>query len=151
MLATSTDCSPPPPIGSTTRATTAAAIASSEKAAAAAAGEAPAKPARPVPVASPSVPAADATMANTNVELAQPGDGKTFTLQMKAFSRAEEAEAFASKLRANGHQVRVEAHEVKGRIWHRVRLGSFDNWADGLAAKEDFERREKIIAYVVRN
>ena len=104
-----------------------------EKAAAAAAGEAPAKPARPVPVASPSVPAADATMANTNVELAQPGDGKTFTLQMKAFSRAEEAEAFASKLRANGHQVRVEAHEVKGRIWHRVRLGSFDNWASRAA------------------
>lgn len=124
-----------------------------EKAALAAAAEGqakPTKPAKPVPVASPSVPT-DSTLANaSSMAPTKPSDGKTFTLQMKAFSRAEEAEAFASKLRANGHQVRVEAHEVKGRIWHRVRLGSFDNWADGLAAKEDFERREKIIAYVVR-
>lgn len=123
---------------------------------AAPAGEAAApKPAKAVPVASPTVPAADVTMAKTSprsaVKAPAPGDGKTFTLQMKAFSRAEEAEDFASKLRANGHEVRVEAHEVKGRIWHRVRMGTFDSWADGLAAKEAFEQREKIIAYVVRH
>lgn len=77
------------------------------------------------------------------------GDRK-FTLQMKAFSRPEEAEAFAAPLRANGHDIRVEAHEVKGRIWHRVRMGEFSSWEDGLAAKESFEKREKVIAYVVR-
>lgn len=116
-----------------------------------------AKPAaqRPVPVASPAVPAADATtLARVAEEGAQDdlgsGDGKKFTLQMKAFSRVEEAEAFATKLRANGHQVRIEAVEVKGRIWHRVRMGTFDDWATGLAAKQEFEQREKIIAYVVK-
>ena len=77
------------------------------------------------------------------------GDRK-FTLQMKAFSRPEEAEAFAAPLRANGHDVRVEAHEVKGRIWHRVRMGEFTTWEDGISAKESFEKREKVIAYVVR-
>lgn len=111
-------------------------------------------PSKPVPVASPAVRSADPTtlarMGEAVVSGAQDGDGKKFTLQMKAFSRLEEAEAFASKLRANGHQVRIEATEVKGRIWHRVRMGSFDNWADGLAAKQDFEQRERLIAYVVK-
>lgn len=109
---------------------------------------------KPVPVASPAVHSADpatlARMGEAVVSGAEDGDGKKFTLQMKAFSRLEEAEAFASKLRANGHQVRIEATEVKGRIWHRVRMGSFDNWADGLAAKQDFEQRERLIAYVVK-
>lgn len=80
---------------------------------------------------------------------ASSGDRK-FTLQMKAFSRPEEAEAFAAPLRANGHDVRVEAHEVKGRIWHRVRMGEFTTWEDGLSAKDAFESNEKVIAYVVR-
>jgi cell division protein FtsN len=73
-----------------------------------------------------------------------------YTLQMKAFSKKEEAEAFAAKLESNGHDARVESHEVKGRLWHRVRVGTFDNWADGLEAKQEFEAKEKIIAYVVR-
>lgn len=108
---------------------------------------------KPVPVASPAVPSADPTLARAgSAPIVDPDDGesKKFTLQMKAFSRVEEAEAFAEKLRANGYQVRIEAHEVKGRIWHRVRMGSFDSWADGLAAKQDFEQREKLIAYVVK-
>ena len=75
---------------------------------------------------------------------------RIFTLQMKAFARQEDAEAFAERLRSNGHDVRVESHEVRGRIWHRVRMGSFDDWNDALAAKTDFEEREHIIAYVVR-
>lgn len=124
-----------------------------EKKAASAKG--PSKPAaaKPVPVASPKVPSADPTLARAGVISANdPNDAesKRFTLQMKAFSRVEEADGFAARLRANGYEVRVEAHEVKGRIWHRVRMGTFDNWADGLAAKQDFEQREKIIAYVVR-
>ena len=122
-----------------------------EKAERALAAAAKPAPERSVPVASPAVPAADPTLVRAGEAPVQgAGDDKKFTLQMKAFSRVEEAEAFATKLRANGHQVRIEAHEVKGRIWHRVRMGSFDNWADGLAAKQEFEQRERIIAYVVK-
>ncbi|MCX4245652.1 SPOR domain-containing protein [Paraliomyxa miuraensis] len=108
---------------------------------------------KPVPVAAPAVPAADPTLARGGEVIVKgdpSADSKKFTLQMKAFARVEEADAFAARLRGNGHQVRVEPHEVKGRIWHRVRMGSYDNWADGLAAKQDFEAREKIIAYVVK-
>lgn len=76
-------------------------------------------------------------------------DGRRFTLQMKAFSEQSDAEKLADKLRHNGHEVRIESHDVRGRTWHRVRLGAFDNWDDALAAKQAFESSEHIIAYVV--
>jgi cell division protein FtsN len=75
--------------------------------------------------------------------------GRQFTLQMKAFSREEDASKLAAKLRHNGHEVRVESHEVRGRTWHRVRLGAFDDWDEALAAKQAFEKAEHVIAYVV--
>jgi cell division septation protein DedD len=108
-----------------------------------------AKPGK-TPAAKPTeagVPDGGATMASAKPAVA---DSRKFTLQMKAFAKPEEAEAFAAPLRANGHEVRVEAHEIKGRVWHRVRMGEFDTWEEGLAAKGDFEKNEKTIAYVVR-
>ncbi len=75
--------------------------------------------------------------------------GRRFTLQMKAFSREEDANKLAEKLGHNGHEVRVESHEVRGRTWHRVRLGAFDTWDEALAAKQAFEKAEHVIAYVV--
>lgn len=76
-------------------------------------------------------------------------DGRRFTLQMKAFSNPDDAAKLAEKLRHNGHEIRVESHDVRGRTWHRVRLGEFDTWEDALAAKQAFEKAEHIIAYVV--
>lgn len=74
---------------------------------------------------------------------------RRFTLQMKAFSRREDADKLAAKLQHDGHDVRIESHDVRGRTWHRVRLGEFDNWETALAAKQEFEKNEKVIAYVV--
>ena len=89
-------------------------------------------------------------MASAQPDPSLPMAGRRFTLQMKAFAKPEDAEAFAAPLRSNGHDVRVEAHEIKGRIWHRVRMGEFDTWEEGLTAKSEFEKGEKTIAYVVR-
>jgi cell division protein FtsN len=95
-----------------------------------------------------------AALAQTTPEAAQP-EAKTkkgerrFTLQMKAFSREEDATKLADKLRHNGHEVRIESHDVRGRTWHRVRLGAFDSWDEALAAKQAFEKSEHVIAYVV--
>ncbi len=83
-------------------------------------------------------------------QTAEANKNRKFTLQMKAFSKQEDADKLAEKLRRNGHDVRVEAAEVRGRTWHRVRVGVFGNWDDALAAKEAFEKQEQIIAYVVR-
>lgn len=83
-------------------------------------------------------------------ELAPANKGKKgFTLQMKAFAREDEADKLADKLRRNGHEVRVEAGEANGRMWHRVRIGEFSTWDAALAAKLAFEKQEQVIAYVV--
>ena len=74
---------------------------------------------------------------------------RKFTLQLKAFSRAEDAEKLAAQLRSNGHEMRIDVADVKGRTWHRVRLGTFGTWDDALAAKASFEKREHVIAYVM--
>lgn len=95
------------------------------------------------------------TLAQTAPQAAKPDSEpneagpRRFTLQMKAFSRADDADKLAGKLRSNGHEVRVESHEVRGRTWHRVRLGAFDSWEEALAAKQAFEKAEHVIAYVV--
>ena len=46
-----------------------------------------------------------------------------------------------------GHE--VEAATVRGREWHRVRMGRFDDWNKALEAKTEFEKSEHVIAYVV--
>lgn len=93
-----------------------------------------------------------AANGTANSESEAIGDSKgprRFTLQMKAFSRSEDADKLANRLRSNGHEVRVESHEVRGRTWHRVRLGEFDSWEEALEAKQAFEKAEHVIAYVV--
>jgi len=111
----------------------------------------PPKPAAPRAAAAPRPTVALAAAQAPRDEASNPAAaGRKFTLQMKAFSQQDEADAFAASLRARGHGARVESHEVKGRLWYRVRVGEFETWAEGLSAKEAFEQREKIIAYVVR-
>jgi len=87
----------------------------------------------------------DAEPAGPNSKVSKKG----WTLQMKAFSAQEDADKLAEKLRRNGHEVRVESGEANGRMWHRVRMGNFDNWDAALAAKQAFEKNESVIAYVV--
>ena len=122
------------------------------------AGVAP--PAAPAPVVESAAPAAaivekpatDSVLAAVKGDLAPdatPKSKKGWTLQMKAFSAQEDADKLADKLRRNGHEVRVESGEANGRMWHRVRMGHFDNWDAALAAKQAFEKNESVIAYVV--
>ncbi|MCB9567720.1 MAG: SPOR domain-containing protein [Myxococcales bacterium] len=83
---------------------------------------------------------------------AEPSKAKrAFTLQLKAYASADDAEKMADKLRRNGHEVRVESADVQGRIWHRVRIGVFTTWDKAIEAKADFEKQEQVIAYVVPN
>jgi cell division protein FtsN len=97
-------------------------------------------------------PATDSVLAAVKGDAEPAGpkvSKKGWTLQMKAFSAQEDAEKLADKLRRNGHEVRVESGEANGRMWHRVRMGQFDNWDAALAAKQAFEKNESVIAYVV--
>jgi len=112
------------------------------------AGEGEAKQAEPRP--DPAAVMASSVRSGETASLPSTAKAsRAFTLQLKAYSSADEAEKMADKMRRNGHDARVEAGEVQGRTWHRVRIGSFNKWEDALAAKGAFEKQEQLIAYVV--
>jgi septal ring-binding cell division protein DamX len=79
------------------------------------------------------------------------GDG-TYTLQLSAFQEKREAESFMQKLRGSGMQPFMTSTTIPGRgVWFRVRLGKYRTWDEALAAKQDFEKKAKLIAYVSKN
>ena len=50
-----------------------------------------------------------------------------------------------------GYETYLVSAEVPGRgLWYRVRLGDYATHDDALTAKADFERKQRIIAYVLR-
>lgn len=105
---------------------------------------------RPEPRPDPAAVMASSARSGEAPQLpSSPKATRAFTLQLKAYASADEAEKMAEKMRRNGHDARVEAGEVQGRTWHRVRIGSFTKWEDALAAKGAFEKQEQLIAYVV--
>lgn len=74
-----------------------------------------------------------------------------FTLQLSSFQDRTEADAFFTEIRDSGYQpFIVEAEVPEKGLWYRVRLGKYDSYEDAVAAKEEFEKRQKIIAYVTR-
>jgi len=74
-----------------------------------------------------------------------------FTLQLSSFQEKGEAEEFMQALGKKGYQTYLVSAEVPGRgLWYRVRLGDYGAHADALAAKSEFERKQRIIAYVLR-
>jgi cell division septation protein DedD len=75
-----------------------------------------------------------------------------FSLQLSSFQDRSEAEAFMQKLRDTGMKPFLVPSKIPGRgVWFRVRLGAFESWDEAVAAKQSFERKRDIIAYVARN
>lgn len=74
-----------------------------------------------------------------------------YTLQLSSFQDRLEAEQFMERLRSGGLTPRMVPAQIPGRgLWYRVRIGDYGSWDQALAAKEDFERSHKVIAYVAR-
>ena len=73
----------------------------------------------------------------------------TYTLQLSSFQEKREAELFMQKLREAGMQPYMTPTTIPGRgVWFRVRLGHFKTWDEALNAKQSFEKKQKVIAYV---
>lgn len=93
------------------------------------------------PVASPS-------------EVDPPKPAKTsgkFTLQLSAFQDKGEAEAFLAEVKADGFEAYLTEASVPDKgTFFRVRLGNYPSYDDAVAAKTEFERKVKKIAYVSR-
>jgi cell division septation protein DedD len=76
---------------------------------------------------------------------------KRFTLQISSFQERAEADALSAKLTSAGYKPFIVMSDVPDRgIFFRVRIGEYATRDEALAAKETFEDKEHIIAYVTR-
>ncbi len=76
---------------------------------------------------------------------------KRYTLQVSAFKSKVEADQVMKKLQKNGYRPYVVASKLPRRgVWYRVRLGTFQSWGQAVAAKNKFEEKLDMTAYVSR-
>ena len=72
-----------------------------------------------------------------------------FSLQLSSFQDKSEAEAFAQKF--DGERPYMVASEIPGKgTWYRVRVGDYASTKDAIAAKQSFEKKHKVIAYIAQ-
>ena len=74
-----------------------------------------------------------------------------FTLQLSAFPDKSDAEDFMRKIQAAGYKPFLVASEVPGKgVFFRVRVGDYATRQSAVDAKSDFERKQRMIAYVAK-
>lgn len=135
-----------------------------------AAGDKPAKPEKPARVERAEGPAARPekgdkaeAKADKAAERADKADKATekgdkaeakkghFTLQLSAFATKSEAVDFVKRLREGGYKPFMIEGQVPGKgLMYRVRLGDYTTREGALTAKGDFERKQKMVAYVAK-
>ena len=100
----------------------------------------------PLPAGKPQVVAAAPKKPD-----AKPAAGPRFTLQLSAFPERADAEEFMRKIQAAGYKPFLVASEIpgKGTFW-RVRVGDYASKQAAADAKIEFERKQRMIAYVAR-
>jgi DedD protein len=74
-----------------------------------------------------------------------------FTLQLSAFATKGEASDFMRRLRDAGYKPYLIESMIPGKgLMYRVRLGDYTSRDSALSAKSDFERKQKMVAYVAK-
>jgi cell division septation protein DedD len=124
---------------------------------------APVKEAKVEPVKLPAAPKPQAAAATAKAQLpaARPqvvAQAKTtaatanhFTLQLSAFPDKSDAEEFMKKIQAAGYKPFLVASEIPGKgVFFRVRVGDYASRQAAVDAKAEFEKKQRIIAYVAK-
>jgi DedD protein len=100
----------------------------------------------------PAPKASDKEAKPTAIPTVAAGESKgrtRFTLQLSSFQDKAEAEAFAQRF--EGERPYMVVSEIPGKgVWYRVRVGDYASSKDALAAKQAFEKKHSIIAYVAQ-
>jgi len=74
-----------------------------------------------------------------------------FTLQLSAFPDKADAEEFMRKIQSAGYKPFLVASEIPGKgVFYRVRVGDYGSRQSAVDAKAEFERKQRIIAYVAK-
>jgi cell division septation protein DedD len=74
-----------------------------------------------------------------------------FTLQLSAFPEKGDAEEFMKKIQSAGYKPFLVASEIPGKgVFYRVRVGDYATRQAAVDAKTEFERKQRMIAYVAK-
>jgi cell division septation protein DedD len=96
------------------------------------------KPAPPLPAGKPQVVAGAAASSH-------------FTLQLSAFPDKSDAEEFMKKIQSAGYKPFLVSSEIPGKgVFYRVRVGDYGTRQAAVDAKSEFERKQRMIAYVAK-
>lgn len=93
------------------------------------------------------------------IAVAKPATGKTanrqshiWAVQVAATAENKDAESLAARLRKLGHEAYVLTTQVADKIWHRVRIGKFENQTDAQELRKALANgKEFRQAYVALN
>jgi DedD protein len=106
--------------------------------------------AAPLPAAKPQVVQATPPKANPTAKKPD-ATAAHFTLQLSAFPDKADADEFMHKMQAAGYKPFLVASEIPGKgIFYRVRVGDYASRQAAVDAKTEFERKQRIIAYVAK-
>jgi cell division septation protein DedD len=74
-----------------------------------------------------------------------------FTLQLSAFPEKGDAEEFMRKIQGAGYRPFLVASEIPGKgVFWRVRVGDYATRQAAADAKTEFERKQRMIAYIAK-
>ncbi len=117
--------------------------------------EAKAEPKKPEPkkaeATKPALPAARPQVVQQAAAKKPDATASHFTLQLSAFPDKADAEEFMRKIQAAGYKPFLVASEIPGKgVFFRVRVGDYGSRQAAVDAKAEFERKQRIIAYVAK-
>lgn len=108
----------------------------------------PAKPAAAPALKPPLPPGKPMVVANAPKK---PDASGHFTLQLSAFPDKVDAEEFMRKIQAAGYKPFLVSSEIPGKgVFFRVRVGDYASRQAAVDAKSEFERKQRMIAYVAK-
>ena len=117
--------------------------------------EARAEPKKPEPkkveAPRPALPAARPQVVQQQAAKKPDATASHFTLQLSAFPDKSDAEEFMRKIQSAGYKPFLVASEIPGKgVFYRVRVGDYGSRQAAVDAKAEFERKQRIIAYVAK-
>jgi len=94
--------------------------------------------------------AADRAQLPPGGERAEAGSAGEYQIQVASFRDQAEADAYVGELRLRGYRAYREGARVPNRgLWHRVRIGPFNDKFTALTYKAEFESKEGMAAFLV--
>lgn len=89
-------------------------------------------------------PAARGAAADGTERTPKKAGAEVWTVQVNAFSQGRDADRLAKRLKDKGYDAYVVSTDVKGKTWHRVRVGHFATQAEARALQEQLKVKEKF-------